>query len=133
MKLVRQFHIYVQCSELEGCSLANIEAAFHGIPMVLSRTGANEQCVEPDANGYVFDPGDGVALCESLRTLLLAGARKREEMGRASLEIARQRFCAENILPRLEAVFQDAINTRTPSRQMNYAVAGDGSGQDFNG
>jgi hypothetical protein len=33
MALVRQFHIYVQCSELEGCSLANIEVGIQGVPL----------------------------------------------------------------------------------------------------
>src|SRR5205823_11229866 len=58
MTLARQLHIYVQSSELEGCSLSTIEAAFQGIPLVLSRTGANEQSVEDGVNGYLFDAGD---------------------------------------------------------------------------
>jgi glycosyltransferase involved in cell wall biosynthesis len=131
MNLIRQFHIYVQCSELEGCSLANIEVAFQGIPLVLSRTGANEQCVEQGVNGYLFDPGDVTALRESLRALLLAGARKREQMGRASLEIAGSRFSAETIMPQLEAVFRNAIDADRPSQSMSLAALGDESGGNF--
>lgn len=116
MTMVRQFHIYVQTSELEGCSLANIEAGFQGIPLLLSRTGANEQCVEPEVNGYVFDPGDVTELTERLRTLLLAGASKREQMGKASLHIVGSRFSGEKIMPVLETVFQDAINNSKPER-----------------
>lgn len=109
MDLARQFHIYVQSSELEGCSLSNIEAGFQGIPLVLSRTGANEQCVENGINGYLFDAGDVAALREHLRSLLLAGARKREQMGRASLEIVGERFSEERIMPEIEAIFLAAI------------------------
>ena len=116
MALVRQFHIYVQTSELEGCSLANIEAGFQGIPLLLSRTGANEQCVEPGVNGYLFDPGDVSALSEHLRTLLLGGAHKREQMGDASLHIVGSRFCAEKVMPLLEMAFQDVINSPRPGR-----------------
>lgn len=116
MAFLQRFHIYVQTSELEGCSLANIEAAFQGIPLVLSRTGANEQCVEPEGNGALFDPGDISALCEILRTMLSAGARKREHMGNASLQIAGTRFSTEKILPRLETVFQNAIEDSKPWR-----------------
>jgi glycosyltransferase involved in cell wall biosynthesis len=116
MALVRQFHIYVQTSELEGCSLANIEAGFQGIPLLLSRTGANEQCVEPEVNGYLFDPGDVTALSEHLRMLLLAGAHKREQMGEASLHIVGSRFSAEKVMPLLESVFQNAINNSKPER-----------------
>jgi glycosyltransferase involved in cell wall biosynthesis len=118
MTLVRQFHIYVQCSELEGCSLANIEVGFQGIPLVLSRTGSNEQAVEQGVNGYLFSPGDVTALRESLKALLLAGAHRREQMGRASLEIVGNRFSAENIMPQLEVVFHDAIWDRNRSREM---------------
>ena len=116
MTIVRQFHIYVQTSELEGCSLANVEAGFQGIPLLLSRTGANEQCVEPEVNGYLFDPGDVAALSERLRMLLLAGAHKRERMGNASLNIVGSRFRAENVMPLLEMAFQDVINNSKPGR-----------------
>ena len=114
MGIARQFHIYVQASELEGCSLANIEAGFQGMPLLLSRTGANEQCVEPGANGYLFDPGDVTALSERLRSLLLAGAQAREQMGKESLNTVGARFSAEKIMPLLETVFQNAITHAKP-------------------
>lgn len=132
MALMRQFHIYVQASELEGCSLANIEAAFQGIPLLLSRAGANEQCVEPEANGCLFDPGDGTALSESLRTLLLAGAHKREQMGNASLNIVGSRFSAEKVMPLLETVLQDAINSSKAER-MSFSTSPSLSGGYLNG
>lgn len=116
MTIVQQFHIYIQTSELEGCSLANIEAGFQGVPLLLSRTGANKQCVEPDVNGYLFDPGDLLALTKHMRTLLLAGARRREQMGEASLQIVGQRFSAEKVMPLLETIFQNAIDDVKPER-----------------
>jgi glycosyltransferase involved in cell wall biosynthesis len=121
MAVVRQFHIYVQTSELEGCSLANIEAGFQGIPLLLSRTGANEQCVEPGVNGYLFDPGDVTALSERLRTLLVAGAHKRQLMGNESLHIVGSRFSAERVMPLLEIAFQDVINNSKPG-QMSFST-----------
>jgi glycosyltransferase involved in cell wall biosynthesis len=110
MRLATRLHIYVQASELEGCSLATIEAAFKGIPLVLSRTGANEESVEPGVNGYLFDACDVGAIGESLKSLLLAGAKRRQEMGASTLKIASQRFTAENLLPGIEAIFQAVIN-----------------------
>jgi glycosyltransferase involved in cell wall biosynthesis len=121
MTIVRKFHIYVQTSELEGCSLANIEAGFQGIPLLLSRTGANEQCVEPGVNGYLFDPGDVAALSERLRMLLIAGAHNRELMGNESLHIVGSRFCAEKVMPLLETIFQDVINN-SKSGRMSFAT-----------
>jgi len=110
MELAGRLHIYVQASELEGCSLATIEAGFRGIPLVLSRTGASEESVEPGANGYLFDAGDVAALRDALRKLLVAGKKIREEMGAASLKIVGGRFSAEMNLPRIESIFQAVIN-----------------------
>jgi glycosyltransferase involved in cell wall biosynthesis len=110
MNLARQFHIYVHSSELEGFGLSTIEAAFQGVPLVLSKTGVHEQCVEQGINGYLFEAGDVAALRESLRSVLLVGARAREEMGRASLEIVGGRFRAESVMPEVEMIFQNAIN-----------------------
>jgi glycosyltransferase involved in cell wall biosynthesis len=112
IQLACRFHIYVHSSELEGFGMSTIEAAFQGLPLALSRTGAHEQCVEPGVNGYLFDPGDVVALRESLRALLLAGAGKRELMGRASLEMMGRQFTAERVMPQIEAIFRNIITHR---------------------
>jgi len=130
MELARQFHIYVHASELEGCGLSTIEAAFHGIPLVLSRTGLNEQCVEQGINGYLFDAGDVDALRECLRSLLLAGPRVREQMGRASLEIVGQRFSAERIMPIIEGIYQNAVERQSWS--LDLANGSDRVGLTFN-
>lgn len=125
MTLARQLHVYVQSSELEGCSLSTIEAAFQGVPLVLSRTGANEQCVEEGVNGYLFDAGDVAALRDYLKSLLRAGARTREQMGAASLEIVGQRFSAERIMPMIEAIYQNAIENERQSGPVNLASSSD--------
>jgi glycosyltransferase involved in cell wall biosynthesis len=117
IQLARQFHIYVSASELEGFGLSTVEAAFQGIPLVLSRTGVHEQCVEEGINGYLFNAGDVVALREHLRTLLLVGARRREQMGQATLEIVGQRYRTERVMPMIEAIYQDAIERQDITRQ----------------
>jgi glycosyltransferase involved in cell wall biosynthesis len=128
MDMARQFHIYVQSSELEGCSLSTIEAGFQGVPLVLSRAGANEQCVQEGMNGFLFDPGDVTALRENLRSLLRAGARKREQMGRATLGIVGELFSAEKIMPRLEAIFLAALDESAQAQPTTVAAMGIGMG-----
>jgi glycosyltransferase involved in cell wall biosynthesis len=110
MSLASQMHIYVQASELEGFCLAAVEAAFKGMPLILSRTGIHEECAEPGINGYLFDVGDVTAIREGLKSLLLAGAGRRQEMGKASLEIAGHRFCEENVMPKIESIFKATIS-----------------------
>lgn len=107
--LVREFHIYVQASEMEAFPLSLLEAGFQGLPMVLSKVGSYEQMVKPGINGYWFDPGDVAALREHLRALLLAGAARREQMGRETLKIMEQ-FTEERVLPQIEAIFQNVIS-----------------------
>lgn len=107
--LAREFHIYVQASEMEAFPLSMLEAGFQGLPMVLSKVGTYEQMVKPGVNGYWFDPGDVAALREHLRALLLAGAARREQMGRETLKIMEQ-FTDERILPQIEAIFQNVIS-----------------------
>lgn len=109
MAIAGRLHIYVQASELEGFCLAAVEAAFKGVPLVLSKTGIHEECVEPEMNGYLFDVGDVSAIRESLRALLLAGAGRRQAMGAASLDIVGKRFCEEKVMPRIESVFRAVI------------------------
>lgn len=107
--LVREFHIYVQASELEAFPLSLLEAGFQGLPMVLSKVGSYEQMVEPGVNGYWFDPGDVAALRGHLRALLLAGADRRERMGKETLKIMKH-FTEETVLPQIEAIFRNAIH-----------------------
>jgi glycosyltransferase involved in cell wall biosynthesis len=115
MELAREFHIYVHAAELEGFGLSTIEAAFQGVPLVLSRTGINEECVAEGVNGCLFDAGDVIALREHLRSLLLAGARRREQMGKTTLEIVGQKFSAECVMPHIEGIYQDAIANQKQS------------------
>ncbi|PYP88389.1 MAG: hypothetical protein DMF61_07300 [Blastocatellia bacterium AA13] len=110
LKLLGQVHIYVQPSELEGFCLTTVEAAFQGLPLVLSRTGIHEECVVPEVNGYLFDPADVKSLREGLKLLLRAGAARRQEMGSASIEIVGNRLSEESVMPRIEAVFRSAID-----------------------
>jgi glycosyltransferase involved in cell wall biosynthesis len=107
--LVRELHIYVQASELEAFPLSLLEAGFQGMPMVLSTVGSYDQMVKPGINGYWFEPGDVAALREHLRALLLAGAARREQMGKETLKIMKQ-FTEETVLPQIKTIFQNAIN-----------------------
>lgn len=109
MTLIDGLHIYVQASELEGFCLTPVEAGFRGVPLVLSRTGIQEECIEPGVNGFLFDSGDTKGLKNGLRSVLRAGAKGRREMGEASLRIVGDRFTEERVMPVIEAVFQAAM------------------------
>ena len=87
MAMAWQFHIYVHAAEREGFGLSTIEAAFHGIPLVLTRTGANEQCVEEGINGYLFDPRFPDSLFPSVLFCALPRAKARRAHAPQRVEV----------------------------------------------
>lgn len=110
MRHLDELHVYVQASRLEGFCLATIEGAARGLPVVASRTGIHEQCVDVGKNGYLFDAGDVPTLCAHLRALFEAGAEERRRMGAASIAVVRERFLLEGLLPRVEAIYRAVID-----------------------
>jgi glycosyltransferase involved in cell wall biosynthesis len=68
--------------------VAGLEAMATGLPVVLTRVGANEEIVEPGRSGFLVGPGDGRALGEALEALCgdPALARSMGERGRAIVE-----------------------------------------------
>ncbi|MCC7017980.1 MAG: glycosyltransferase family 4 protein, partial [Rhodospirillales bacterium] len=112
MRRAREHHVYVQASQVEGCSLATLEGQAQGVPVVLSNTGAHSASVDPGVNGYLFESGDVRQLTEMLARIVAASPRQREDMGRHSLDLIRRRFRFTDLMPRVEAILQ-AVRDRT--------------------
>ena len=105
---VSSAHVYVQTSQVEGCSLAVAEGAARGLPLVLTRTGASAQTIDQGVNGYLYDAGDIAALTAGLEAVAGASPQHRQQMGARSLEIVRERFCFETLIARVEAILDAA-------------------------
>jgi len=112
----RQIHIYAHVSRLEGCSLAVAEGLAQGVPGLLSRVGAAADSIDEGVNGYTVGVGDASAIRDRLDAIISAGAAKRTEMGRASLQIVRQRFQFETQMEKIEAILE-AIRSGSPPSQ----------------
>ena len=85
----RAADLYVHCSERDAGPLTVEEAAFSGLPVVLSdRCGSYgpSSCVQPGRNGYVYPCGDVEAMTSAL-SRLLESHELRTAMGRASRSI----------------------------------------------
>ncbi len=113
LRLMQDFSIYVQTSELEGFCLATLEAAAQGLPLLVSETGIHGECVESGENGYLFQPGDVQRLSRRLAELIRSGRDSRQRMGAASLSIVRHRFALERLMSRLEAIYS-AVLAKAP-------------------
>lgn len=80
--------------------LAVIEAAFAGLPLLLSnRVGSHPETLIPGVNGLLFDPLKSVSIKDALDRFTKIGHEKRKEMGIKSLELAEAHFSSDLVVP----------------------------------
>jgi glycosyltransferase involved in cell wall biosynthesis len=82
-RLLPAFDVFALPSTTEGLSLALLEAAASGLPIVATAVGGNPEIVEQGRTGLLVPSGDAGALADALRGLLAQPARA-SELGRAA-------------------------------------------------
>jgi L-malate glycosyltransferase len=92
-------------SETESFCLSILEAMFFGCPSVATRVGGIPEVVDDNATGILVPFGDAGALADAVEDLIQVPAR-RNALGRAAYERARERFSAEVVVPRYEALYR---------------------------
>src|SRR5215470_7536353 len=92
-------------SDAESFCLSILEAMCFGCPSVSTRVGGIPEVVEDDDNGVLVPAGDVAALAKALEGLIHDESRRRA-LGRAAQARARERFSAEVIVPRYEALYR---------------------------
>ena len=92
-------------SDSESFCLSILEAMCFGCPSVSTRVGGIPEVVEDDRSGLLAPPGDVHALADRLETLIRDEPRRRA-LGRAAEARARERFSADVIVPRYEALYR---------------------------
>jgi glycosyltransferase involved in cell wall biosynthesis len=93
---------------IETFSIATLESMALGKPVVLTRIGGADEQVIPGSNGFLFEPGDIDALTEHLK--ILASAQTRAVMGRAAIDIVRERFTTADMV----AAFSNELTRLAP-------------------
>lgn len=84
--------------------LAVIEAAFAGLPLLLSKhVGCHPEALEEERNGWLFDPRDESGLAKVLCQFVSIHEAQVLEMGRHSACLAAERFSAARIIPKFAA------------------------------
>ncbi len=96
-------------SETESFCLSILEAMFFGCPSVARRVGGIPEVVEDQLSGLLVPSDDADALAGALEGLIREPGR-RKEMGLAAQRRARDRFSAEAIVPRYEALYRRVCN-----------------------
>lgn len=98
---------YLFYGKREGSSLAMIDAAAYGLPILASDHPGNRTFVRHGENGFLVEHGSHRALADAILELL----RRRDELprfGRASRALA-ESYSWQRIAERYDAVFRQAI------------------------
>lgn len=92
---LRQAAVVVIPSEwYENCPMSVLEAMAAGKPVIASRIGGIPELVAHDETGLLVPAGDADALAQAMASLM-EDAERRQRLGRAAYERARQRFSDE--------------------------------------
>jgi L-malate glycosyltransferase len=92
-------------SDAESFCLSILEAMCFACPSVSTRVGGIPEVVEDGKSGLLVPAGDVDALAKTLDALIHDPSR-RHALGRAAKARARERFSAEVIVPRYEALYR---------------------------
>jgi glycosyltransferase involved in cell wall biosynthesis len=91
------------------CGLKALQYMALGIPTICSPVGVNADIIEDGKNGFLAATDD--EWVEKLR-LLLKSRSLRERIGRAGRATVESRFAASVQVPRVQAVFEQAVRSR---------------------
>ncbi len=92
-------------SETESFCLSILEAMSFACPSVARGVGGIPEVIEDSVSGLLVPLGDADALARAVESLILDSSR-RAALGRAAQQRARERFSAEAIVPRYEALYR---------------------------
>ena len=98
-------------SESESFCLSILEAMCFGCPSVAPRVGGIPEVVEDGVSGRLVPFGDVAAHVRAVEELIGDPAR-RQQIGAAARQRAREQFSAETIVPRYEALYRRAVAHR---------------------
>jgi len=90
-------HLDIVCAPAlyEGYGLVPLEAMVSGTAVIASRTGAYEDMIIPDQNGFLTDCGSQQQLTDALE-LLLSHQQMLDDFKQAGTTLVRQRFAIDN-------------------------------------
>lgn len=110
--MMRAADLFLSTSDFEGLPNALIEAQGLGLPAVATRCPYGpDEVVDDGETGLLAAPGDADALAAAVAALA-ADRERRERFGRAAAERARERFGLASVVPRWEAILEQAAGCR---------------------
>ncbi len=95
-------------SETESFCLSILEAMCFACPSVARRVGGIPEVIEDGVSGLLVPSDDAEGLARAVESLIQDPSR-RAALGRAAQHRARERFSAEAIVPRYEALYRSVM------------------------
>jgi glycogen(starch) synthase len=108
---LRQCDIFVAPSRYESFGLVFLEAMMFGKPVVGCRAGGVTEVIEEGVTGLLAEPGDVPSLIAAI-SMLLEGAAKRRELGRAGRERYLRLYTREALVERTLKFYRETIARR---------------------
>jgi len=101
----RIFDVFVLPSRVEGFSLALLEAAAAGIPLIAFDVGGNSEIITNGISGYTIADNDVDGLAEKI-VYLHTNEKYRREMGIAAHRLIRERFSVLKRVDHLQRLYR---------------------------
>jgi L-malate glycosyltransferase len=111
-----QADLFLLPSRLESFGLAALEAMACETPVIATNVGGLPEVVENGVDGYLVEPGD-VKTASKYAIDLLSRADRGREMGQLARVHARKKFCANDVIPKYEAYYEQVLEQRPLAAQ----------------
>jgi glycosyltransferase involved in cell wall biosynthesis len=100
--------LFVFPSLHEGLGSSLLTAMACGVPVCASRTGGIPEVVENDVTGYLFEPGDAVAIAESVLAALRLPQRSRG-LAEAAAKVVAEKFSVARMVQATREVYINVL------------------------
>jgi N-acetyl-alpha-D-glucosaminyl L-malate synthase BshA len=102
--------LFLLPSQLESFGLAALEAMACEVPVIATNVGGLPEVVEHGVDGYLVEPGD-VKRAGAYAIEILSRADRGGEMGHTARLNAKQKFCANDVIPQYERYYQRVLES----------------------
>lgn len=108
-------------SSQESFGVAALEAMACEVPVVASRVGGLPEVITHDETGFLHDPDDLIGMTESAINLL-TDTVLHQRISTGGWRAVHERFCADEIVPRYEAYYEEVMSLRSRERHSEVVV-----------
>jgi sugar transferase (PEP-CTERM/EpsH1 system associated) len=109
--LLNAMDVFVLPSISEGMSNTVLEAMSSSLPVVATRVGGNPELIEHERSGWLFEPGDVIALAAILERIG-RDPSLRQKLGQAARRRAVQNFSLEGMLCSYRSLYVEFATKR---------------------